>query len=406
MMPIQSRFFASLALAALLCPTVEAFSPTGRIASAQLRRHIGIGSPLSLPVLSTTANTDTDADDTANNDANNQCEVLLLDHLNINHEKGRHDALKAFYFDFLGCAVDPRKYENLVAGKKTLWANIGMHQFHLPEAEEAQVFEGMITLVYDDLEGLMERYNAYLDDDEKFAPLKETEFLVGVVDDMMIVTDPWGTQFCILPSDDPDEDRAAHVGAQPVMDGHEPSMGLTMEDLTVYVSDGENLEGIGRFYEYVLGAPTIKELSSDQSISVAMGERQTLTFQYHPDGSTRVTEVSHHDFSYDQKEGDIDASLPDYPSNHGPHISLYVTNLSKAYEMAEKLGVLYVNLRFSRRAYTQEEALDQCMFRLIDIIDPLDEKKEIILRLEHEVRSATTRDGKKYKSCPLLDVPN
>ena len=37
---------------------------------------------------------------------------------NINHEKGRHDALKAFYFDFLGCAIDPRKYENYVAGKK------------------------------------------------------------------------------------------------------------------------------------------------------------------------------------------------------------------------------------------------------------------------------------------------
>ena len=38
--------------------------------------------------------------------------ILLLDHLNINHEKGRHDLLKAFYFDVLKCAVDPRKVEN------------------------------------------------------------------------------------------------------------------------------------------------------------------------------------------------------------------------------------------------------------------------------------------------------
>ena len=64
----------------------------------------------------------------------------------------------------------------------------------------------------------------------------------------------------------------------------------------------------------------------------------------------------------------------------------------------------YVNPRFKRRAYTEEEALDQCMFRLIDIVDPLDENKEVIIHLEHEVRSAKTRDGKKYKSCPLNEV--
>jgi hypothetical protein len=53
---------------------------------------------------------------------------LLQDHVNINHEKGRHDLLKAFYFDVLGCAVDPRKIENLDKGKKTLWANTGIQQ--------------------------------------------------------------------------------------------------------------------------------------------------------------------------------------------------------------------------------------------------------------------------------------
>ena len=59
--------------------------------------------------------------------------VLILDHLNINHEKGRHDLVKAFYFDLLGMTPDPRKQENLEAGRKTLWANAGIHQFHLPE---------------------------------------------------------------------------------------------------------------------------------------------------------------------------------------------------------------------------------------------------------------------------------
>ncbi len=63
----------------------------------------------------------------------------MLDHLNINHESGRHDLLKKFYFDILGCSVDPRKEENLAKGKKTLWANAGINQFHLPEAATAQV---------------------------------------------------------------------------------------------------------------------------------------------------------------------------------------------------------------------------------------------------------------------------
>ena len=31
--------------------------------------------------------------------------ILVLDHLNINHERGRHDLVLAFYIDALGCAV-------------------------------------------------------------------------------------------------------------------------------------------------------------------------------------------------------------------------------------------------------------------------------------------------------------
>jgi hypothetical protein len=32
--------------------------------------------------------------------------ILILDHININHQKERHDLLKAFYFDFLQCGID------------------------------------------------------------------------------------------------------------------------------------------------------------------------------------------------------------------------------------------------------------------------------------------------------------
>lgn len=65
---------------------------------------------------------DTSVDD--DDDEGEGCRLLLLDHLNINHERGRHDALKAFYFDFLGCGVDPRKYDNYLEGRKVSWNEI------------------------------------------------------------------------------------------------------------------------------------------------------------------------------------------------------------------------------------------------------------------------------------------
>jgi len=92
-----------------------------------------------------------------------------------------------------------------------------------------------------------------------------------------------------------------------------------------------------------------------------------------------------------------------YPPNYGPHISLFVTNLPRAYQMASNLGVQYVNTRFGRMAYTEEQVIEQSMFRFIDIVDPIDEndEREVIVRLEHKVRSTRTKDGKKYTTFPL-----
>ena len=359
------------------------------------------------------------ANENASSDVTNSnapCQVLLLDHININHQKGHHSLLKSFYFHFLQCSIDPRKYENYTAGKKTIWANIGMHQFHLPEGKpDAQVLDGKITLVYENLHALQKRYHEYLNgENPELDVLKGTKFDVRDIiiaddknngeEDMILVSDPWGNQFQIMSSSNPTSDRAANIGSQPLMENDSPSEGLALKDLTVHVAHGANLGGISRFYETVLGAPTVA--SSDSHVSIAMdGQRgQTLTFRYHHDGPSAV-EVKHHDFCYDNKEGEGDETVPFYPSNQGPHISLYITNLRHAYQSASELGVLYVNPRFKRRAYTEEEAIDQCMFRIIDIVDPLDDKREVIVRLEHEVRAVVTREGKKYKSCPLFEIP-
>jgi hypothetical protein len=358
--------------------------------------------PRSLHITKTSPSIDNDTSSLSSN--NSPCSTLLLDHININHQKGQHDALNAFYFDFLKCSIDPRKYENYQLGSGTIWANVGMHQFHLPEGKpHAQVLDGVITLVHENLDGLMERYAEFIDGDDKFAALQGTEFHMDVERDddnledvMLFVTDPWGTQFCIMGSDDTNEDRAEFEGAQPSLDGAEKSEGLKVEDVTLYVRHGSNLQGIARFYQHVFGATSVEELESEDSISIAVGERQTLSFQYHPDGPK--VKVRHEELRFEVVDDKGN------PSNLGPHISMYVTNLPHAYQMAEELNVLYVNARFKRRAYSQEEAIDQCMFRVLDVVDPLDKEKKVIVSLEHEVRAVKTRDGKKYKSCPLSNV--
>ena len=97
---------------------------------------------------------------TQHNNNNNENNILILDHINMNHEKGRHDWLKAFYVDFLQCALDPRKIENVELGRKTIWCNIGAQQFHLPEGKPgAQVLDGIITLVYPNLDAVWNRYD-------------------------------------------------------------------------------------------------------------------------------------------------------------------------------------------------------------------------------------------------------
>lgn len=324
--------------------------------------------------------------------------ILILDHINMNHGKGRHDWLKSFYGeDFLGCAWDPRKAKNLETGRKTLWANLGAHQFHLPEGSpEAQVLDGIITLVHPFPEKLIERYTSIKDGEsclnESCFQLEEDE------SNNLVVTDPWGTAFRVLRSTN-ENDRDPR-GSQP----GDVSEGCAISDITVHVPIDANLAGIGRFYEQILGAELapIDETAQEQ-IKIQMGPYQTLTFV--PKESVGVD--THVDLR--AEEITIDASQEGGTSttlgNYGVHISLYVADFASSYQKARDLGLAYVNARFSRRAYTLEEAIDDCMFRCLDIVDPENPQDGPILRLEHEVRSVVKRDGSKYKSCPFDEIP-
>ena len=187
--------------------------------------------------------------------------ILVLDHLNINHEKGRHDLLKAFYYDVLNLVPDPRKAENLETGSGTLWANCGINQFHLPQEQEAQVFDGSITLEYGNLDAVHARLQAAP------AVLREnTRFSFESSNGALMVTCPWGNSFELRKGE-----RADPRGKQP----GPTSEPLGMPELRVNVAAGSNMAGIARFYESMVGAPV---WAQEGSVQVDCSEGQLLTF--------------------------------------------------------------------------------------------------------------------------------
>mmetsp|Transcript_29865 Transcript_29865/g.72367 ORF Transcript_29865/g.72367 Transcript_29865/m.72367 type:complete len:402 (+) Transcript_29865:50-1255(+) len=348
----------------------------------------------------------------------NKNNVLILDHININHETGRHDWVKAFYGDFLGCAWDPRKIMNMEKEKGTLWANIGAHQFHLPEGKpDAQVLDGKVTLAFLSLKPFNVDGDRYKNaknalSGSKFHVQRSHDKSNG--DETLIVQDPWGSKIVLVEGNDT-TDRDPR-GKQP----GNVSEGLGMKELTIHVPSRANLDGIGRWYETVLGGTVISSSSSSSSssggdvtvgdhqpphVKIAMGPFQSLTFIPHPG----TTVVSHVDLREEPPKQDSECSSDDdqssqFLANYGPHISLYVLDLASTYQRASEVGSTYVNTRFSRQAFSLDQALDQCMFRSLDIVDPLEPESGVILRLEHEIRSVVKTDGTKYKSCPFDDI--
>jgi hypothetical protein len=235
--------------------------------------------------------------------------------------------------------------DNVRAGKKTIWVNIGAHQFHLPEGKpHAQVLHGVVTLVYPKVQALLDRYGGGGGDNTSAvgirSTLKGSQFHVEQKrDGILDVTDPWGTKFRLVEGADDERDSR---GCQP----GDKSEGYAMKDLTVYVPVHSNLAGIGRFYQHVLGSPVAK-LGRDM-VQIKMGPLQTLTF-VPKDG---VDVDSHVDLR--ETEENPDKDRPTFLENYGIHISLYVADLPSTYQRAADLGVAYVNTRFSRRAYTLE----------------------------------------------------
>ena len=304
--------------------------------------------------------------------------ITLLDHLNINHEAGRHDLVKEFYFETLGMAIDPRKEENIIKGRKGLWANAGITQFHLAEGEKAQVLDGVITVAYPS--GYFQRLGNKLKFAEKSILGQSRYSWRKVCADEFAVVDPWGTQFRLIADDTAVDVRGVQPGPN--------SKPTLITDMNFNVPIDASLKGISRFYKHVFDAPTLS--MTDKEVRIVASPFQTITFT-----QGKNKDVDHAELEMNENGG--------IHANHGAHISIYVKDLRASFNRAESLGPIFVNKRFKRQANTIEEAVDQCMFRVLEIVDPQNIADGPIVKLEHEIRSLTNRDGSKYKSCPFYE---
>ena len=91
--------------------------------------------------------------------------------------------------------------------------------------------------------------------------------------------------------------------------------------------------------------------ADDQHVSIVTSPQQTLTFKHSPSPATTLA-AQESDMERDSVTGKIIA-------NTGPHISMYIKDLPGTYRRAEALGVVIVNTRFKRQAFSLDDAVDQ-----------------------------------------------
>jgi hypothetical protein len=309
--------------------------------------------------------------------------LTLLEHVNLNVPSQEH--VVPFYMDLLGCGLDPRKAMNLLpdAAKKTIWANCGASQFHLPHGETAQrISGGHIGLKYKSLDGLKRRLLLRQDDDDNL----QYHFASYQIDidpkskkEMIKITDLYGNSFHCRSGD------ASNKPCQPIISsdetdewgdniatkyGKEASECLGIDYVEFQCPIG-TAERIALFYDSVFDASvSCFDLGDGTQICmVAIGD---IDDQGKPEQSLLFRET---------KE-----KIPPYD---GHHIALYVGNSSAdfeaAYRNADLSGIVWCNPRFSDKADTLEGARKWKQFRFKNIVDM--ETGETIFELEHEIRS-------------------
>lgn len=241
--------------------------------------------------------------------------IVLLEHVNVCIPDQALGTL--FYIVGMGFTRDP----HMMVGLDNMWVNIGEQQFHLPTGNP-QVLPGHVGVVVPDLQTLQQRLESVRD------KLSDTQFSWSVHDDHVHVTSPWGK-------------RVRCYGPDPKFG----AMKLGVPYVEFRVRPGA-AEGIGRFYERVMGAPvTVDHEPRGTAARVHVGQHQTLVFQ----------DTAEEQVPYD-----------------GHHVAIYIANFSAPYAFFKERGLITKDV-------TNHE------FRFQTIVDPETDKP--VYELEHEVRS-------------------
>ncbi|GMI37257.1 hypothetical protein TeGR_g15040 [Tetraparma gracilis] len=319
-------------------------------------------------------------------------QILLLDHMNLNHRLGDHQSVLSFYVRTLALSLDSRKAPNIDAGEGTLWVNAGATQLHLSGGRpEPQVLDGRVTFLYKSVPALSRLQSRAVRNEVSYtsyppglaSPVAPSRSLGGGggAQPCMVLRCPYGNEVVARVGE------ADPRGSQPDTD---PSMECNgISEVELFVPDASSLPGIARFYNAAFAAncsvadgPGTALSPPGPRVRVAFGPTQHVTFRPGPQ----------------RNQG--------YADGDGPHVSLYVGGLAEVWGNVQAIdpGLVYVNPRFKRQALTLADAEEQCMFRVLNIVDPLSPGK-VLFRLEHEIRSPTNKDGTKYKSYPLGHAP-
>jgi hypothetical protein len=241
--------------------------------------------------------------------------IVSLEHINVQIPDQSRATL--FYVVGMGFTRDP--YLNV--GLNNMWVNVGEQQFHLP-TRSPQVIDGHVGVVVPNLDALEGRLKTIGEG------LKDSKFAYSRSDDSISVTCPWGNRYHCYSS--------------------QPSFGdmtLGIPYVEFKVAPGA-LQGILRFYQTALGAPTVLESDRQNRFGrVKIGRHQSLLFREAADSPA----------PYD-----------------GHHIAIYVANFSGPFAYLNSRGLISEDVRNHQ-------------FRFKDIVDPEDGAKKFTL--EHEVRS-------------------
>lgn len=314
--------------------------------------------------------------------------LTLLEHVNLNVPN--HDHILPLYFGLFGCGMDPRKAANLAPDdkKRTLWANCGASQFHLPFGDTAQRIPGQIGLRFESLEGLQQRLQTWK---EHYATAESGKD-PGSGREYIRITDHYGNVFVCRAKLSPDTTSTSttsthHLLRQPFIRPDETEE--WGEIATKYGRVETDCQGIdyvefhcpkgtaskiALFYESVLDATTtVVDTGSGSSIAiVAVGN---VDQQGRADQSILFREITNEE-----------ESIPEYD---GHHVALYVgesaEDFEQAFKNAQVANIVWCNPRFQDQVDSLEEARKEKQFRFKDIVDM--ETGELIMELEHELRS-------------------